>query len=105
MPRGRSDETSALLDESSAGFGASPRDRALPLTDLPQPPRGLRVLCFGARRPLLLVKEVCPAHVRNVRRGGKPHKGFSPLLRATCHWPEDRHPQLHQQAVIAVESC
>src|SRR5215472_9715807 len=61
---------------------ASPQDRALPLTDLPQPPRGLRVLCFRARRSLLLVKEVCPAHIRNVRRGGEPHKGFSALLGA-----------------------
>src|SRR6516164_719275 len=58
------------------------RDRALPLTDLPQPPRGLRVLCFGARRSLLLVKEVYPAHIRSVRRGGEPHKGFRALLGA-----------------------
>src|SRR6516165_10312002 len=79
--------------------------RALPLADLPQPPRSLHVLCLGARRPLLLVKEVCPAHVRNVWRGGKPYKGFCSLLRATCHRPEDRHPQVRQQAVIAVEPC
>src|SRR5215472_7945896 len=67
--------------------------------------RAVSVLCLGARRPLLLVKEVCPAHVRNVWRGGKPYKGFCSLLRATCHRPEDRHPQVHQQAVTAVESC
>ncbi len=73
--------TPALLGESRAGFGASPRDRALPLADLPQPRRGLRVLCLGARRPLLLVKEVYPVHIRNVWRGGKPYKGFCALLR------------------------
>jgi len=84
---------------------ASPRDRALPLADLPQPPRGLSVLCLGARRPLLLVKEVSPAHIRNVWRGGKPHKGLCALLGATGHRPEDRHPQVHQQAVVSVESC
>src|SRR5262249_50857607 len=72
----------ALLGESRAGLSASPRDRALPLADLPQPPRGLRVLRLAARRPLLLVKEVYPAHIRNVWRGGKPHKGFCALLRA-----------------------
>ena len=53
--------------------------RTLPLADLPQPLRGLCVLCFGARRPLLLVKEVYPAHIRNVWRSGKPHKGFRAL--------------------------
>src|SRR5262249_59640506 len=37
-------------------------------------------------------------------RGGKPHKGFCALLRAACYRPEDRHPQVHQQAVIAVEA-
>src|SRR5213082_857927 len=46
--------------------------RTLPLADLPQPLRGLRVLCFGARRSLLLVKEVYPAHILNVRRSSKP---------------------------------
>jgi hypothetical protein len=57
-------------------------DRALPLADLPQPPRGLRVLCLEARRPLPLVKEVYPAHICNVWRGRKPHKGFCALVRA-----------------------
>ncbi len=80
-------------------------DRALLLADLPQPPCGLSVLCLGARRPLLLVKEVCPARICNVWRGGKPHKGFCTLLRAAGRWPEDRHPQVHQRAVVAVESC
>src|SRR5215831_5203900 len=72
----------AASDHAVASFDhrASPRDRALPLADLPQPPRGLRVLCLGARRPLLLVREVSPAHIRNVWRGGKPHKGFCALL-------------------------
>jgi hypothetical protein len=42
-------------------------NRALLLADLPQAPRGLSVPCLGARRPLLLVKEVCPAHICNVR--------------------------------------
>src|SRR5262249_59637090 len=58
------------------------RDRALSLADLPQPPRCLRILCLGARRALLPVKEVSPAHVRHVGRGGKPHKGFCALPRA-----------------------
>src|SRR5262249_10580979 len=31
---------------------------------------------------LLLVREVSPAHIRNVWRGGKPHKGFCALLGA-----------------------
>src|SRR5215207_8720017 len=69
-----------------------PRDRALPLADLPQPPRGLRVLCLRARRPLLLVEEVSPAHIGNIRRGCEPHKGVCALLRAARHRLEDRHP-------------
>jgi hypothetical protein len=75
-------QTPALLGESRAGLSASRRACALPVADLPQPPRSLRVLCLWARRPLLLVKEVSPAHIRNVWRGGKPHKGFCALLRA-----------------------
>src|SRR5262249_61912639 len=55
-------------------------DRALSLADFPQPPRSSRVLCLGARQPLLLVKEIHPAHICNVWRGGKPHKGFCALL-------------------------
>jgi hypothetical protein len=42
-----------LLGELWAGFGGSPRDRALPLADFPQPPRGLRVLCLGHSNPRL----------------------------------------------------
>jgi hypothetical protein len=53
-----------------------------------------RTLCFRIHRPSL-----------NVWRGGKPHKGFCALLGAACHWPEDRHSQVQQQAVVAVESC
>src|SRR5262245_39513686 len=87
-----------------SGLRRFARDRALPLADLPQPSRGVRVLRLGARRPLLLVKEVCPGHFCHVPRGGKPHKGFCALLRAACYRPEDCHPQVHQQAVIAVEA-
>src|SRR5262249_44075187 len=71
--------------------GRFARDRALPLADLPQPSRGVGVLRLGARRPLLLVKEVRPGHICDVPRGGKPHKGFCALLRAACYRPEDGH--------------
>src|SRR5256885_16458152 len=57
-------------------------DRALPLADFPQPPRGLGVLCLGVRWDLLLIEKVCTAHIRDVWRGGKPHKSFCALLRA-----------------------
>jgi hypothetical protein len=65
--------------------------RALPLADLPQPPRGLRVLCLGARRLLLLVKEVYPAHIRN-GKGRRPslERRFAPVRQRTnrsCRLP------------------
>ena len=59
---------------------------------IPQPPRGLRVLCLRARRPLLLVEEVSPAHIGNIRRGCEPHKGVCPLLWAARHRLENPHP-------------
>src|SRR6478672_9507036 len=51
-------------------------DRALPLADFPQLPRDPGVPCLGARRDLLLIEKVCTTHIRDVWRGGKPHKGF-----------------------------
>src|SRR6266511_1264461 len=62
LTRGRNRPHAHQAASSPSLLSRGRSERALLLADLPQPLRGLSVLCVGARRPLLLVKEVSECH-------------------------------------------
>ncbi len=79
------------------------RARALGLADLPEPPRRVHVLRLRARHHLLLVEVVSSIGKCGLRQSRQPHERFCALLRAARDRPKDRHAEIHDEAVVAVE--